>query len=219
MAKRIFVVFGLGRFGESVATTLAESGCEVLAVDSDPDKVQEIASKVTHAVCTDVMDVEVLQSLGLNHFDAAVIGIGKNLEASIMLSILSKEMGVPFVLARAQTELHAKVLRKVGVDKVVFPEQETGIRIAHNLIMGNFFDAVELSKTFSLMDLIAPESWVGKNLRELNLRTSHGITVVGIRRGEDFEINPDPGNKIQSDDMLVVIGKNDVLNQLVTGMK
>ena len=148
MAKKEFVVFGLGRFGTSVARTLAESGCEVLVVDDNEDKIHEIADYVTHAVCANVTDVDSLESLGISNFDGAIVAIGQNLEASVMVTILAKEAGIPYVLAKAQNDLHAKVLKKVGADMVVFPEKETGIRIANNILMGNFFDAVELSSTF-----------------------------------------------------------------------
>lgn len=159
--KKEFVVIGLGRFGRSVATTLAESGCEVMAVDRDPDKVHTVAEEVTYAVTADVTDGEALNSLGISNFDGAVIGIGEDMESSIMTTILVKELGIPYVLAKAQTDLHARVLRKVGADAVVFPEKETGIRIAHNLMMGNFFDAVELSATLSMMELPTKAEWVG----------------------------------------------------------
>ncbi|MBE5959999.1 MAG: TrkA family potassium uptake protein [Lachnospiraceae bacterium] len=214
MAKKEFVVFGLGRFGTSVATTLAESGCEVLAVDADEDKVHEIADFVTYAVKADITDGDALASLGIGNFDGAIVAIGKNLEASVMATILVKELGVPYVLAKAQNEIHAKVLKKVGADMVVFPEKETGIRIANNLIMGNFFDAVELSSTFSMMELDAPDEWVGKSLRELNLRAKNKINVIAIKRAEVLDINPDADMPINRNDILVVIGKNEQLNRL-----
>ncbi len=212
--KKIFAVFGLGRFGESMAITLAEQGAEVLAVDVDPEKVQEIADKVTHAVCTNAMDAELLKSLGLHHMDGVIIGIGENLESNILLSIQMKELGVPFVMARAQTELHAKVLRKIGVDKVVFPEQETGIRLAKNLMLGNFFDAVELSEEYSMVDRKVPKAWVGKDILQVNLRATYGITLVGIKRGEEFRINPHPTERLTEDDTLMLIRKNEELNRL-----
>ncbi len=214
MAKKEFVVFGLGRFGTSVATTLAESGCEVLAVDADEDKVHEIADFVTYAVKADITDGDALASLGIGNFDGAIVAIGKNLEASVMATILVKELGVPYVLAKAQNEIHSKVLKKVGADMVVFPEKETGIRIANNLIMGNFFDAVELSSTFSMMELDAPDEWIGKSLRELNLRAKDKINVIAIKRSDVLDINPDADMPINRNDVLVVIGKNEQLNRL-----
>lgn len=214
MAKKEFVVFGLGRFGKSVATTLTEGGCEVMVVDDDDDKIHEIADYVTYAVRADVTEADALATLGIGNFDGAVVAIGQNLEASVMVTILVKEMGVPYVLAKAQNELHAKVLKKVGADMVVFPEKETGIRIANNLMMGNFFDAIELSSTFSMMELDALPEWVGHSLRELNLRAKNKINVIGIKRNDHLNINPDADMPLERNDILVIIGKNEILNKL-----
>ncbi len=214
MEKKEFVVFGLGRFGKSIAITLAEGGCEVLVVDNDEDKIQEVADIVTCAIKADVCDSESMESLGIGNFDGAIVAIGENLEASVMVTILAKELGIPFVLAKAQTEIHAKVLRKVGADKVIFPEKETGIRIAHNLMMGNMFNAIELSSTTSMMELDVPPSWDGYSIKELNLRAKYRINVIGVRRGENIDINPEPDEKLSCEDILIVIGINEVLNKL-----
>lgn len=214
MQKKEFVVFGLGRFGKSVATTLAESGCEVLVVDENEDKIQEVADVVTYAVKADVCDTETLESLGLSNFDGAIVAIGESLEASVMVTIAAKELGVPYVLAKAQTEIHAKVLKKVGADLVVFPEKETGIRIANNLMMGNLFNAIELSSTESMMEIDLPASWDGQSLLELDLRAKYRINVVGIKRRNQLNMNPDAEEKLDKDDILLVIGKNDTLNKL-----
>ena len=215
MDKKEFVVFGLGRFGRSVATTLAEGGCEVLVVDNDEDKIQEVADTVTYAVKADVCDAESLENLGISNFDGAIVAIGEDLEASVMVTILVKELGIPFVLAKAQSEIHAKVLKKVGADRVVFPEKETGLRIAHNLMMGNMFNAIELSSTTSMMEIDVPPSWDGYSIKELNLRAKYRINVIGLRRGEKLDINPEPDEKLTSEDILIVIGNNEVLLKLV----
>jgi len=217
MAKKEFVVFGLGRFGSSVAKALVDNGCQVMAVDSDQSKVEEIADAVTYAVCTDVTDAEAIQSLGIRNFDGAIVAIGENLEAGVMVTILAKEMGIPYILAKAQTNLQAKVLKKVGADMIVFPEQETGIRIAHNLVHGNFFDAIELSTKYSMMDFDIPPEWIGKSLRELNLRAAKKINVIGIKRNGEFEITPDPDAPLQENDVLTIIGKNHALSKLTGG--
>ena len=215
--KKEFVVFGLGKFGLSVAKTLADNGCQVMAVDSEQSKVEEIANEVTYAVCTDVTDADAIHSLGIRNFDGAIVAIGENLEASVLVTIISKEMGIPFVLAKAQTELQAKVLKKVGADKIIFPEKESGIRIANNLVSGNFFDAIELSSKYSMMDLDVPAEWVGKSLRELNLRATKKINIIGIKQKEEFEITPDPDMPLSEDDVLVVIGRNQTLTKLAGG--
>jgi len=212
--KKEFVVFGLGIFGENIATVLAEGGCEVLAVDKDADRVQAIADVVTYAVCADATDPEALHNLGISNFDGAIIGIGRNFEASVMLSILLKEMGIPFILARAQSELHGKVLRKVGVDKVIFPEKETGVRIANNLLMGNLFDAIELSSTISIMDVHVHKDWTGKTMRDLNMRSAYHINVIALKRNGEVKVSPEPDLSFRDDDVLVVIGKNSELSAL-----
>ncbi len=219
MDTKQFVIFGLGRFGKSVATTLAESGCEVLVVDEDQDTINEMADIVTYAVKADATDPEVLKTLGISNFDGAIIGMGENLEASVMITILVKEMGIPYVLTKAQTDLHAKILKKVGADMVVFPEKETGIRIANNLVMGNLFDSVEISSTYSMIELEALHEWVGKNFLELNLRARLKINVIGIKKKNELNINPDPEDAIQAEDILILIGRNDILNKLVAMQK
>lgn len=214
MKSKEFVVFGLGRFGKSVAITLAESGCEVLVVDNNEDKIHDIADIVTYAIKADVTDAETLSTLGIGNFDGAVIAIGEHLEASVLATILVKELGIPFVLAKVQTETQAKVLMRVGADKVVFPEKETGIRIANKLIHGNFFDAVELSSTYSLMEINAKEEWFGHTLKELDLRRRYDINVIGIKNDGKLNINPTADERIVRGDVFVVIGENDQLSKL-----
>lgn len=216
MSKKEFVVFGLGRFGKSVATTLADSGCEVLVVDDNDEKIQDMADIVTYAVKANVTDVDTMKTLGISNFDGAVVAIGEDLEASVMVTILAKELGVPYVLAKAQNDLHAKILKKVGADMVVFPEKETGIRIANNLLLGNFFDAVELSSTFSMMEIGALNEWAGHSLRELNLRAKYKINVIGIKRDGVLDISPDADAAVSENDILIMIGKNETLNKLAS---
>lgn len=217
MARKEFVVFGLGKFGSSVAKALADNGCQVMAVDRIQGNVEEIADDVTYAICMDVTDADAVRSLGIKNFDGAIVGIGGNLEASVLVTILSKELGIPYVLAKAKTDLQAKVLKKVGADKIVFPEKETGIRIAHNLATGNLFDAIELSAKYSMIDLDVAEEWVGKTLRELNLRAAKKINVIGIKRNDEFEVTPDPDKPLAAGDVLLVVGKNHALTKLVGG--
>ena len=214
MEKKEFVVLGLGRFGKSVATTLAEGGCEVLVVDVDENIINEIADQVTYAVKADATDADTLKTLGISNFDGAIIGMGENLEASVMATILVKELGIPYVLTKAHSELHARILKKVGADMVVFPEKETGIKIANNLMSDNFFDAIELSSTFSMMDIEALDVWIGKSLRDLKLRTTLKINVIGIRKKENLNINPAADDAIEKGDVLVIIGNNETLNKL-----
>lgn len=214
MANNDFVVFGLGKFGQSVAQTLAENGKEVLAIDSSEEVVQDVSDYVTHAVQADVTDGDALKALGVGNFDVAVIAISNNLQASIMSTILAKEMGVPYILAKAQNDIHKRVLEKVGADKVIFPEREIGVRIANNLISENFVDYIELSDDYSIVETAVLDEWVGKSLKELNMRVNYGINVMAIRKGDSISIAPGPDLIMQSSDILVVIGSNSNLRKI-----
>jgi trk system potassium uptake protein TrkA len=209
-----FVVFGLGKFGRSVAETLAENGREVLAIDINEEVIQDVADSVTHAVQADVTDGDALKALGIGNFAVAVIAISNNLQASIMSTILAKELGVPYILAKAQNDIHKRVLEKVGADKVIFPEREIGVRIANNLISENFADYIELSEDYSIVEVAVIDDWVGKSLKELNMRVNYGINVMAIRKGEKISITPGPDLILQSSDVLVVIGGNSDLRKI-----
>lgn len=219
MKRKEFLVAGLGRFGVSVAITLKKSGCQVLAVDKEEEKIEDILGFVTHAVTADVTDPDQLKDLGVKNYDGAIIAIGSELETSILATILIKEMGIPFVLAKASSDVQARILKKVGADKIIFPEKEMGVRVATNLTMGNFFDAIELSATYSMMEVDPLPEWENRRLQELNLRAKHGLNVIGIRHGEELEISPGPDSKIGHNDIMIVIGKNDILNSLVVKKK
>lgn len=214
MANNDFVVFGLGKFGKSVAQTLASNGKEVLAIDSNEEVIQDVSDFVTHAVQADVTDSDALKALGVGNFDVAVIAISNNLQASIMSTILAKEMGVPYVLAKAQTDIHKRVLEKVGADKVIFPEREIGVRIANNLISANFVDQIELSDDYSIVETEVLDEWVGKSIREIDVRVNHNINIMAIRKGDSISITPGPDLVLQSSDVLVVIGSNADLRKI-----
>ena len=214
MEKKEFAVFGLGRFGRSVAHGLADAGCEVLVVDINEEQIQTIANSVTYAVCGDVTNKELIDSLGISNYDGVIVAMGDNLEASVMATILAKEVGVPLVLTKAQTELAGKVLKKVGSDKIIFPEKETGIRIANKLIHGNYFDAFELSETYSIMEVDCRPEWAGQTLKSLDFRAIHKLNVIGLRQGHTFSINPDPDLPLNENDVLVLIGRNDDLDKV-----
>ena len=208
MAKIEFAVFGLGEFGSSIAIALEENGCQVLAVDSNEEKVQEISAYVTHAACANVADQAVVRSLGIHNMDGVIVGIGENLESSIMATICAKECGVPYVLAKANSDIHATVLKRVGADQVIFPEKATGIRLGRNLASGNFLETIELSKKFSMVEIEVPKKWIGKTIRELNLR-SKGINIIA-RKGdlEDLVLIVDPDSVIQGSETFIIIGSN-----------
>lgn len=203
--NKTYAVFGLGRYGSAVAKELVNSGAEVLAVDSREAKVNAVASEIPFCKCADVTDIEVLRRLGVAEIDTVIISMARNLEASVMAVMLCKELGVECVIAKCGNATHAQILEKVGADKVVFPEKESGVRLAKNLLSSGFVDVIELSDDVSLIDLEVREEWVGKTLIELDLRRKYALNVVAIRDGESLQINIDPTLKLTSDMKLVVI--------------
>lgn len=201
-----FAVIGLGRFGTEVAKSLAELGNEVLAIDRDPEAIKDVSSLVTYAVEADVMDEGVLKDLGISNMDAVVVSIGSNLEASVMATLLSKEIGVKRILAKAQTKLHGRLLKKIGADRIIYPEIEMGNRVAHNLTSKNILDYIELSPEFSIIELNALEKWVGKSLKTLRLRNKYGVNVIAIKKGEKINISPRSEDTIEEGDIIIIIG-------------
>ena len=208
MRKKEYGVFGLGKFGMAVAVALAESGNSVIAVDMDPDRVDAAAETVTCAVVADVTEPDVLDNLGISNLDCVIIGVSTNMQASIMATILTKEKGVRFVVAKAENEIHKHILEKVGAEKIVFPEAEMGTRLARNLMGGEFVDLVELSKEFSMVEMPVPEAWIGKSLRELDVRGSYGLNIIGVKRGDNLKVNLNPENPMEKEMTLVIVGKN-----------
>ncbi|RCW51495.1 MULTISPECIES: TrkA family potassium uptake protein [unclassified Halanaerobium] len=209
-----FVVIGLGRFGASVAETLAENGFDVLAIDKNPERVQSIADIVTHAVEADATDEEALKTLGVRNFDVAVVSIGDNVSANILCTLILKELNVPYVVVKAPDSLHGKVLTKVGADRVVYPERDMGARIANNLISSNVLDYIEFAPEYGVIEILVSEKMIGKTLGELALRSKFNVNVMAIKRGQELFISPGADDKILEEDRLVVIGKNENLEQL-----
>lgn len=209
-----FVVIGLGRFGSSLARTLYGLGHDVLAIDMKEDVVQDISDSVTHAVQADATDENALRSLGLRNFDVAIVTIGTNIQASIMVTLIVKELGVKYVVSKAQSELHAKVLYKIGADRVVFPERDMGIRLAHNLVSSSVLDFIELAPDYSIVEIAALPEWEGKTLKELNMRVRYGINIMAIKHGAEINISPRADDVIDKNDVLVVIGSNEDLKRV-----
>lgn len=209
--KQNYAIIGLGRFGGSICRTLIEAGQEVLAIDSSEDRVNEYMNIATHAVVGNAQDEMTLKSLGIRNFDHVIIAIGEDIQASILVTLMVKEMGVPNILAKAQNEYHARVLEKIGADRVVHPERDMGIRIAHNLVSRNILDYVELSDDYSLAEIrVANRRFFGKSLAELNFRANFGLTVVGIRRVDGkVVVSPTADVIVQENDNLLVIGETD----------
>jgi trk system potassium uptake protein TrkA len=207
-------VIGLGRFGSSVARTLFDMGYDVLAIDKDEEAVQSIAKDVTHVVQADATDEETLRSVGIRNFDVAVVAIGDDIQASILVTVLLKELGVRQVVAKAQNELHGKVLHKIGANKVVFPERDMGTRLALNLVSSNIIDNIQLSPEYSIVEIASRKEWYGRTLRELNLRSRLGIYVLAIKRESELLVAPAAEDTVEADDILIVVGRNKDIDQL-----
>lgn len=201
-----FAVIGLGRFGTSVAMTLHKMGYEVLAIDSDGERVQEFSNEVTHVVQADTTDEDTLAALGIRNFDVVIVAIGENVQANILTTLQLKELGVPYIVTKASNKLHGKMLEKIGADRVVYPERDMGQRVAHNLVSSTMLDYIELSPNLNIMEVSVPQMLVGKSLAEVDLRAKYEINVVAIKRGDDIIVPPQPNEKIQIHDILVVVG-------------
>ncbi len=201
-----FAVIGCGRFGSSIARTLYNLGNEVMAIDISEERVQEISEEVTHVVQADIMDESVLKDLGLRNFDVVIVSIGSDIEASIMATLIAKELGVKRVIAKALSDIHGKVLYKIGADKVIFPERDMGIKVAHNLVSTNILDFIELSPDYSILEITAIEEWENKSLEQLRLPTKYGINVMAIKRENTINVSPNGEYIISKGDILVVIG-------------
>ncbi|MDH4063873.1 MAG: TrkA family potassium uptake protein [Acidobacteriota bacterium] len=220
MGKRSFAVIGLGRFGSAMATTLTELGHEVIGVDSSDDRVRVLADLITHAVELDATDEKALLGAGIPAVDVAVVSIGENIEASLLVVTLLREIGIKDIVAKAVTPLHGRILEKLGVSRVVFPERETAVRLAHGLVNPNVLDYIELSKEFSIVDIPAPADFVGKSLRDIGLRARFGLTTIAIKRyaltggGPATNIAPGPDDVVQEGDVLSLLGSNERLGQL-----
>lgn len=214
MKRKQFAIIGVGRFGASVAACLVSQGYEVLAVDADEERVQKISDMVTHAVCTDTTDEDALKSLGIRNFDAVVVAIGHDVQASVLTTLLLKELGVGYIVAKAQNALHGKMLEKIGADRVVYPERDIGVRIAHNLISTNVQEYIELSPELSIVEVAVPRAMAGKSLAESNLRAGYGLNLVAIKRDGTIMVSPKPEEVIRPGDMLLVIGENKGVRRL-----
>ncbi len=211
--EKQYAVLGLGSFGESVALTLEKMGCDVLVMDDSYEKIQEISDKVSYAMRADVADPEALQALGGRNLDGVVVAISENLEAGIMATMICKELGVPLVVAKAKDELQGTILKKVGADRIVYPEIEMGSRVAKSLISREFMDWIELSNDYSMVEIAVPDKWVGRSLVDLGVRERLGINVVGIILNGKIDVTLDPQRLLPEGGILIVIGSNEVLEK------
>ena len=201
-----YVVIGMGRFGSEVARRLCELGCEVLAVDSRQELIQPMSDLVTQAVVADARDKEVLRSLGVKDFDCAVVAIGGSLADSVLATMNLKELGVGHIVCKAHDDTHRQVLMKLGADQVVIPEQENALRLARSLSSFNVLDYIELSDDYGIIDVAAPGSWVGKTLKQLNVRAELGVNILAIKQGGKINVSPAADYAIGQGDVMVVLG-------------
>ena len=212
--NRSYAVFGLGRYGRAVAKELVSNGMEVIAVDENQNVVNDAAAYLPICKCANVTDSEVIKHLGIGEIDTVIICMAGNLEASVMAVTLCKEAGVKTVIAKSANEMHQKILLRVGADQVVFPENESGVRLAKNLLSSGFIDMISLSKDVSMIEIEVKEEWLGKNLIELNLRKKYGLNIVAIKKGEEVNVNINPEASLDADTTLIVIANTAKLKKL-----
>ena len=209
-----YIIIGLGRFGQTLARQLCALGAEVLALDKRSDLVQQVAEDVTHAVVGDGQDKEVLRALGVRNFDCGIIAIGSNLAASVLTAMNLKELGVPYIICKAHDETHRKVLEKLGVDRVIIPEQENAQRLARSLNSHNVLEYIELSEDYGILEIPAPKGWIGKTIKELNVRAKLDINIIAVKNGEKTNVSPSADYQICSGDVLAVLGDNVALEAM-----
>ncbi len=213
--NKTYGVFGLGRYGKAVALELVNSGAEVLAVDINEETVNSAATELPYCKCADVTDPEAIKLLGAGELDVVIIAMSQSFEASVMATMLCKQAGVGTVIVKSSDDMHSEILRRVGADRVVTPETESGRRLAKNLLSSGFVDIIELSTDFSLIELEIKDEWVGKNLIELNLRKKYGINVVALRQKDSINCSIDPSEPLTADISLVVIAEGKKLSRLL----
>ena len=209
-----YAVFGLGRYGMAVARELVESGAEVLAVDRDEEIVNSASAVIPICKCADVTDAETLRQLDIANIDVVILSMASSLEASVMAVMLCKELGVKTVIAKGASEMNCRILQRVGADKVVFPENESGVRLARSLLSAGFTDIIELSRDVSMLELEVRPEWVGKTLTELSLRKKYSINVVAVVKNSQISVNPDPDKPLEAGMKLIVIANVEKIKRL-----
>jgi trk system potassium uptake protein TrkA len=220
LANYTYAVIGLGRFGSAVASTLVELGQEVIGIDSGEERVRQMADVLSQTAQLDATDVKALREVGVQDVDCAVVSIGENIEASLLVVMQVKDLGVPRIIAKAVTELHGRILERLGVTRVIFPEREMAIRVAHSLVVPNVLDYIELSKDFSIVEVPAPRAFVGKTLKQLELRPRFGLTLIAIKRRsgaggvEKTSVAPSADETIEEGDVVALIGATDRFTDL-----
>lgn len=215
MKKKQYLILGAGRFGLSLAKTLVEMDQEVMLVDRDMERIQKASADIEYAVQGDIGNEDFLMEIGARNFDVVVISVGTDIETSVLVSLLLKEIGVKFLVSKAMSSLHAKALYRIGVDRVVFPEQEMGIRMAHNLVNDSVVDMLDFSLDYRVVEVKVPESWVGKTIGELDVRKNHNITVIARKNRDEIFMNIGAGSVFEPDDTILLLGHKEDVRKLV----
>ena len=215
MSKKQYMVIGLGHFGMSVAKTISDNGYEVLGIDCDANKVQEASEFLTHAIKMDINDEGALKDAGMSNFDVVIIAVGSSLEASIIAALTAKELGIGYIVAKAKSLIHKKALLKIGVDRVILPEKEMGVRVANSLIFGNFVELIEISEDYGIAEIEPLKEWIGKKLLETDIRSKYGFNVVAVKRNDELEAAPAADTIFEKGDILLVLGQVDRLQKFM----
>ena len=213
--KKTYAVLGLGRYGLSVAKELERNGADVIAVDRDEKIINSNAKELSYCKCADIMNIDALKSLGIENVDTVIIAMADNFEASIMAIMFCKELGVKNIIVKCSKEIHEKIILKLGVTKVVFPEKESGVRLAKNILSAGFIDLVEVTKEISMIELDVKKEWIGKTLIELDLRRKYSINVIAIKENEEIDTNIDPTVKLNENMKLIVLAKTSKISKMI----
>ena len=211
-----YIIIGAGRFGTSVAQTLVEAGEEVMVIGSNEDVIQQLSEILDNVAIVDATDETALRSVGLGNIDVAVISIGTNLRSSIMATLIAKELGVPYVVSKASDKLQAEVLKKIGADKVIFPEHDMGEKLAKSLAYKKVYDFMAIDEQHSIFMLKVPSRWVGKNLLSQNIREKYKVNVVGIKSDDVFHVPADPETVLKDGDLVIIAGETKAIEAIAT---
>ena len=211
MKNKQFLVIGLSRFGSELAAELYRQGAEVLAVDRDMDAVEAMRGRLTDVMQADAQDEDVLRQIGVSEFDVAIVSIGSDVQSSSVITMLLKEMGAKYVIAKANNEFHGRMLTRLGADKVIYPARDMGQRIAHNLVSDRILDFIELSPDCGIAELQTPSEWCGKSIRELDIRAKYGVNVIAVRENGKVHVTLDANRPLNEHITLVLLGENDRL--------
>lgn len=212
--KNSYAVLGLGRYGYAVAKELVETGAEVLVVDSREDVINDVVDEFPLCKCADITDEDAIAQLGISNIDVVIIAVASNLETSVMATTLCKDAGVKTVIVKCSNERHCKILSKIGADKVVLPEYESGVRLAKNLLSSGFVDILELTNNISLVEFDVKPEWVGKTLVDLNLRKKYSINVIAIQQNNNVTTEIDPNKPLEASMKLIVVANRQKLEKM-----